>query len=170
MELGATVVGPASSINKGLVLANSEDIDAAVLDVNIRSERVDPIAELLRDRHVPIVFATGYGTSAVGKVTEIGSGDRPENYFTCRMTLPSEIVGRSRSEVAQRSLRSTPVPARTLSSVPALSRQTETEKPPLAVRTQGKAYHKTVLRREYVFPLPLCFSLEDVHEFFCAFA
>ena len=67
VELGATVVGPASSITKGLVLANSEGIDAAVLDVNIRSERVDPIADLLRARHVPIVFATGYGTSAVGK-------------------------------------------------------------------------------------------------------
>jgi len=67
VELGATVVGPASSITKGLVLANSEGIDAAVLDVNIRSERVDPIADLLRARHVPIVFATGCGTSTVGK-------------------------------------------------------------------------------------------------------
>ena len=65
-ELGATVVGPASSIRKALVLAASDGIDAAVLDVNIRSERVDPVADLLKTRHVPVVFATGYGASATG--------------------------------------------------------------------------------------------------------
>jgi two-component SAPR family response regulator len=66
VELGATVVGPASSIDQALVLVHSDDIDAAVLDVNIRSERVDPIAEILRVRNVPIVFATGYGSSTRG--------------------------------------------------------------------------------------------------------
>ena len=68
-ELGATVVGPASSIKKALVLAASDGIDAAVLDVNIRSERVDPVADLLRARQVPLVFATGYGASATGAVS-----------------------------------------------------------------------------------------------------
>jgi two-component SAPR family response regulator len=66
VELGATVVGPASSIDQARVLVHSDDIDAAVLDVNIRSERVDPIAEILRLRSVPIVFATGYGSSTCG--------------------------------------------------------------------------------------------------------
>ena len=66
MELGATVVGPASSIAQALVLVNSDDFDAAVLDVNIRSEQVDPIAEILMARNVPLVFATGYGASAHG--------------------------------------------------------------------------------------------------------
>jgi CheY-like chemotaxis protein len=66
MELGATVVGPASSIAQALVLVNSDDFDAAVLDVNIRSEQVDPVAEILMARNVPIVFATGYGASAHG--------------------------------------------------------------------------------------------------------
>lgn len=66
VELGATVVGPASSIDQALELVHSDDIDAAVLDVNIRSERVDPIAEILRLRSVPIVFATGYGSSTRG--------------------------------------------------------------------------------------------------------
>ena len=60
-ELGATVVGPAATIAHGLKLAKSEAIDGAVLDVNIRSERVDPIADLLRSRDIPFVYATGYG-------------------------------------------------------------------------------------------------------------
>ena len=67
-ELGATVVGPASSIRKALVLAASDGIDAAVLDVNIRSQR-DPVADLLKTRHVPVVFATGYGASATGALS-----------------------------------------------------------------------------------------------------
>ena len=69
MELGATVVGPASTIKNALLLANSDGIDAALLDVNIRSERVDPIADLLQARHVPVVFATGYGSSMAGART-----------------------------------------------------------------------------------------------------
>jgi CheY-like chemotaxis protein len=60
-EAGATVIGPATSVTAGLALADLETIDAAVLDVNLRGERIDAVAELLRRRAVPIVFATGYG-------------------------------------------------------------------------------------------------------------
>lgn len=62
--LGATVIGPATSLEAGLSLAGSEDIDVAVLDVNLRGKRIDPIAELLMARGVPVVFATGYGKAA----------------------------------------------------------------------------------------------------------
>jgi DNA-binding response OmpR family regulator len=62
--LGATVIGPATSLETGLSLAGSEDIDAAVLDVNLRGKRIDPIAEVLIGRGVPVVFATGYGKAA----------------------------------------------------------------------------------------------------------
>jgi CheY-like chemotaxis protein len=71
-ELGATVVGPAATIKKGLALAENEEIDAAVLDVNIRSERIDPVTHLLRARSIPVVFATGYGAAAVD-----GAADSP---------------------------------------------------------------------------------------------
>lgn len=60
-EVGATVVGPAMSIAEGLALAVQEGIDAAVLDVNVRGEPIDAVADLLRTRGIPIVFATGYG-------------------------------------------------------------------------------------------------------------
>ena len=62
--LGATVVGPASTIEAGLALAGSESFDAAVLDINVRGERIDPIADVLDARGIPMLFATGYGTSA----------------------------------------------------------------------------------------------------------
>jgi CheY-like chemotaxis protein len=64
IDLGASVVGPAQSIPIARNLIEMEAIDAALLDVNIRSDRIDPIAELLRARRIPFVFATGYGPSA----------------------------------------------------------------------------------------------------------
>ena len=64
-ELGVVVVGPAATIERGLLLAQKEDIDAALLDVNIRSARVYPVADVLKERGIPVVFATGYGQSGV---------------------------------------------------------------------------------------------------------
>ena len=61
LDLGACVVGPAYSMGKAVELAEAGGIDAAVLDVNIRFERVDCVAAILRERTVPIVFATGNG-------------------------------------------------------------------------------------------------------------
>ena len=60
-ELGATVIGPAMSVVAGSALARQGDFDAAVLDVNVHGERVDPLADLIEQRHIPIVFATSYG-------------------------------------------------------------------------------------------------------------
>lgn len=60
-ELGSIVVGPAATIEQALTLLAHEEIDAAVLDVNIRGERIDPVAEALAARGVPMLFATGYG-------------------------------------------------------------------------------------------------------------
>ena len=64
VELGAVVVGPAATIERGLALATDEELDAALLDVNIRATRIDPVAAVLRSRGIPVVFATGYGQSA----------------------------------------------------------------------------------------------------------
>ena len=64
IDLGAFVVGPAPSIAAARNLIETAPIDAAVLDVNIRYDRIDPIADLLRDRRIPFVFATGYGAGA----------------------------------------------------------------------------------------------------------
>jgi CheY-like chemotaxis protein len=68
-DLGAVVVGPATTIESGLSLAADEHLDAALLDVNIRSTRVDPVAAVLLSRGIPVVFATGYGQSAVDRST-----------------------------------------------------------------------------------------------------
>jgi CheY-like chemotaxis protein len=60
-DLGATVIGPVSTVAKALALAKSEHFDVAVLDVNVRGERVDPVADALTERGIPVLLATGYG-------------------------------------------------------------------------------------------------------------
>ena len=59
-EAGAQVVGPAYELEEALALLD-QPIDAAVLDANLNGRSVTPVAELLAQRGVPFVFATGYG-------------------------------------------------------------------------------------------------------------
>ena len=64
IELGITVVGPANTIDGAIAMIETQEIDAAVLDLNIRGERSDRVADALRLRGIPIVCATGYGEGA----------------------------------------------------------------------------------------------------------
>ncbi|HEY0011957.1 MAG TPA: response regulator [Allosphingosinicella sp.] len=60
-DLGFEVVGPAFRVAAALALARVEAIDAAILDVNMAGEDSYGIAEALRARGIPYLFATGYG-------------------------------------------------------------------------------------------------------------
>jgi CheY-like chemotaxis protein len=59
-ELGYTVVAAVGRIDEAMTLARSADFDMAILDVNLHGETVSPVAEVLAERGVPFVFATGY--------------------------------------------------------------------------------------------------------------
>jgi DNA-binding response OmpR family regulator len=76
-ELSAEVIGPALSMERALAVAATEQIDAALLDVNIRGSPIDPVADLLRSRGVPMVFATGYGHSASVRVRGLPIVEKP---------------------------------------------------------------------------------------------
>jgi CheY-like chemotaxis protein len=62
-DLGGVVVGPASRIPQALELVQDTAIEmaAAILDVNLGGAGVFPVAEALKKRNVPFIFATGYG-------------------------------------------------------------------------------------------------------------
>jgi DNA-binding response OmpR family regulator len=62
---GCIVVGPVPRLSDALDAADHEPCDAAVLDVNLAGERVDPVAEALSARNVPFMFLTGYGTGVL---------------------------------------------------------------------------------------------------------
>ncbi|MDH2351930.1 response regulator [Bradyrhizobium sp. SSUT112] len=59
--LGADVAGPAGDLDDALrILHDGSILDAAVLDVNIRSQMIFPVARELKARSVPFIFTTGY--------------------------------------------------------------------------------------------------------------
>jgi CheY-like chemotaxis protein len=57
--LGWAIVGPASTLKEAQSLLSS-NVDAAVLDVNLRGRSIYPLAEALEERDVPFLFCTGY--------------------------------------------------------------------------------------------------------------
>ena len=56
---GAEIVGPVPNAEQALALIEAGPLDAAVLDVNLRGEDVYVVADRLRERGVPYLFATG---------------------------------------------------------------------------------------------------------------
>ncbi len=65
-DMGCTPVGPASNIEEGKRLAETEtDLSCALLDVNVSGQTVFAVAEALQKRGIPFVFSTGYGESGL---------------------------------------------------------------------------------------------------------
>jgi DNA-binding response OmpR family regulator len=53
---GARVLGPYHSLPEALKHAETDDISAASLDVNLGRDTAGPVATILARRHVPFVF------------------------------------------------------------------------------------------------------------------
>ena len=64
-DLGFSVVGPFSRVSDACRALQDHQVDAAILDVNLNGEMVYSLAELLTDRKIPFVFATGYGAESI---------------------------------------------------------------------------------------------------------
>jgi DNA-binding response OmpR family regulator len=57
---GASIVGPAPDLRSSLELIEREEIDCAVLDINLHGEYTFELARQLRKRGTPSVLATGF--------------------------------------------------------------------------------------------------------------
>ena len=64
-ELGYTVVAEAGEIGEALRLAETTYFDLAILDVNVNGKVISPVADLIKARNRPFIFATGYGSSGL---------------------------------------------------------------------------------------------------------
>ena len=58
---GHEVVGPVGTVDEATYLARAEQLDGALLDVNLDGGRVDDVADILTERQVPFLFVTAYG-------------------------------------------------------------------------------------------------------------
>jgi CheY-like chemotaxis protein len=59
-ELGCSVVGPAGNMASALQLAESEEFDAAMVDVNIRGGKSFAVLKILEARGIPFLLVSGY--------------------------------------------------------------------------------------------------------------
>lgn len=57
---GCKVSGPIATLREALRIAATDDLDAAVLDINLKGDLVWPAAHALRARGIPLIFASGY--------------------------------------------------------------------------------------------------------------
>jgi CheY-like chemotaxis protein len=61
-ELGYKAQWKADSVEAALqIIAREPQIDGAILDVNIRGRKIQPVADALIARNIPFCFMTGYG-------------------------------------------------------------------------------------------------------------
>jgi DNA-binding LytR/AlgR family response regulator len=80
--LGAEILGPVGDFADAERIVKSETpIDAALVDINIKSELIYPLAHTLRARNVPFVFTTGYDRNSVaGGFEDVPVWEKPINF------------------------------------------------------------------------------------------
>ncbi len=62
---GADVVGPVGRLDRALIEAEKQTLDAALLDVDLNGARCWPIAEVLAARAIPFALTTGFAANIV---------------------------------------------------------------------------------------------------------
>ena len=83
---GCVVTGPISRIPEALDAVDHDTYDAALLDINLGGERVDPVAQALTNRNVPFVFVTGYGATGL-------PGEFAERPHICKPFRMADLLG-----------------------------------------------------------------------------
>lgn len=58
---GAEIAGPVPEVSRARAIAETEPLDLAILDVDLRGEAVFGVAAILEQRGIPFLFVTGYG-------------------------------------------------------------------------------------------------------------
>ncbi|NMN57532.1 CheY-like chemotaxis protein [Xanthobacter sp. SG618] len=93
-SLGYTVVGPVASLAAAVTAASSEQIDAAILDVNLAGEPVYPAAAILAERGIPFIFCSGY-TGSVRMPAEFADAPRVAKPYTSRVIADAlaDLIG-----------------------------------------------------------------------------
>jgi CheY-like chemotaxis protein len=65
LDLGCEIVASIARLGDACALAAEAELGLAILDVNLAGQASFPVARILRDRNVPFIFGTGYGTAGL---------------------------------------------------------------------------------------------------------
>ena len=97
VSLGCQPVGPVGQVEQAMRLALQEDLDGALLDVDLRGELIFAVAEELQRRRIPMIFATGYGTDDIfpAAFAHYPRLPKPFGEDDVRRALEAIVAGRS---------------------------------------------------------------------------
>ena len=82
---GGTVVGPFASIGEAVAALPAAQVEAAVVDLNLRDQRSTPLLQALDRARIPFVICSGYGAASVPPAFQ----DRP---FVAKPFLTHELI------------------------------------------------------------------------------
>jgi len=92
---GAVIVGPASSVEGALELIDKHEIEVAVLDIQLQSQMVFPVAEALTGLDVPFLFTSGFDASAVPReFAHVPQCEKPASAQTM-VDMLARLVGKN---------------------------------------------------------------------------
>jgi DNA-binding response OmpR family regulator len=93
-ELGYEMAWQTDNIPEALqIIDNSDEIDGAILDMNLRGESARPIADALRAKRVPFCFMTGYGAAAATSHPDAPVISKPFDMSALRDALTTLLAG-----------------------------------------------------------------------------
>lgn len=92
-DASAEVVGPAPRTARALALLGENDVDAAVLDINLGGEMSFTVADALATRGVPFLFTTGYDAAVLP--------DRFDHVVRCEKPVDMRQIMRALQQVMQ---------------------------------------------------------------------
>ncbi|TIU30442.1 MAG: response regulator [Mesorhizobium sp.] len=65
VEMGHRIAGTVDNLDEAIVFARDEQIDFAILDINLAGTRSFPVADVLNQRGIPFLFVSGYGSDGL---------------------------------------------------------------------------------------------------------
>ena len=94
LDFGSEVVGPVANMNDASNLARSAELDAAILDINVGGSVIFPVADILSERGIPLIFATGYGSRGLPpRFQNSPTLPKPFSYESLEAALRSALAG-----------------------------------------------------------------------------
>jgi CheY-like chemotaxis protein len=71
-EAGYRVLGPVATVENALsILETGSKIDIAVMDLNLSGQTSLPLANVFRERNIPFMIMTGYGSAPLSPPHEL---------------------------------------------------------------------------------------------------